>query len=322
MQPNITKEVRISTAILLSILCITIYITQEQIIPEYFFIDSQTINDLLKYHDLSNYPKNSFSTTAYIYETLGQTLSQALILLAALSTIAFICLNSRPSSFLAVAIIFTIPFCIFNLKYSKENLVILMNLTICLLLKHEKPGNAVKLIIIATSYTVYSYYFRPYFAFISILLPAIYIIVNNPNKRSIIITAIIIICLAIPSELWTQLQQSRDMVNEGREGLSNSKTAFTNLLEPNGFLSAIPNSLYGLVRFYFSPVFSFRPQEIVLSSVLWGVTALAFKKCNCKSPIFCLIASNFILQTFFEPDLGSFFRHMMAYIFCLYATTR
>ncbi|MDH1007226.1 hypothetical protein N5J43_24225 [Pseudomonas nicosulfuronedens] len=322
MQSNIAKEIRISTAILLSTLCIAIYIAQEQIIPEYFFIDSQTINDLLKYHDLSNYPKNSFSTTAYIYDILGQTLSQVIILLAALSTIVFICLNSRSSSFLTVAVLFTIPFCIFNLKYSKENFVILMNLTICLLLRHKKPGNTIKLIIIATTYITYSYYFRPYFAFISILLPAIYIIANTPNKRPIIITIIIIICFAIPAELWNQLQQSRDMVNEGREGLSNSKTAFTNLLEPNGFLSAIPNSLYGLVRFYFSPIFSFRAQEIVLSSVLWGVTALAFTKCNCKSPIFCLIASNLILQTFFEPDLGSFFRHMMAYIFCLYATTR
>lgn len=322
MRLNITKEVRLSTAILLSILCITIYIAQEQIIPEYFFIDSQTINDLIIYHDLSNYPKNSFSTTAYIYETLGPTLSQAIILLAALSTIVFICLNSRSSSFLAVAILFTIPFCIFNLKYSKENFVILMNLTICLLLRYEKPGNAIKLITISTFYIAYSYFFRPYFAFISLLLPAIYIITNTPNKRPIIIITIIIICLAIPAEFWTQLQQSRDMVNEGREGLSNSKTAFTNLLEPNGFLSAIPNSLYGLARFYFSPIFSFRAQEIALSSVLWGVTVLAFTKCNCKSPIFCLIASNFILQTFFEPDLGSFFRHMMAYIFCLYATTR
>lgn len=322
MHFSTTKELRLASSAILISICIFIYISQELLLPDYFFIDSQTIYELIKYHDLTNYPKNSFTTTAYIYKELGSVASQILILGTVVLTIIFITKNSKTVLFLAIAFLFTIPFCIFNLKPSKENIVIIINLTICITCRNGEKSNALKLLTISCAYFIYSYYFRPYFAFIAAIAPALYLIANNPGKRLILIAILLLACLMIPAELWNQLQLSRDIVNEGREGLSNSKTAFNNFLEPNGFLTAVPNSVYGLIRFYLSPIFSFRVQEIALSSILWGVTYLALKNCDLKSPISCLIAANLILQTFFEPDLGSFFRHMMAYIFCVYATPK
>lgn len=128
-----TSEQRIISFLLLTITCIVIYIYQEDFIPNYFFIDTQTIFDLIKYHDLNNYPENSFTTTAYIYKSLGPTASQLLILFSVISTILFITLNSKTIPFLAIAFLFTVPFCIFNLKLSKENIVILMNLSLCII---------------------------------------------------------------------------------------------------------------------------------------------------------------------------------------------
>ena len=319
---NVSPGARLLLCLLLIAFVLLIYMLQDVILSEKFFTDAGTINNLINYIDLGSAQTDSFVSTALFFNTLGYEGSQAFLLFAVISVVLLMSFRSKNYELVAFTLLYMIPFTLFNLKLSKEAIVIAMNLGCCLVCLSRK-SKTFKVIFIAATYLLYAYFFRFYYAFIAAGMVFITCYFSSSGRARIILLVIALAaCLALPSDVWTQLQLARDTVNTNREGLGNSQTIFTNLLTPNGIITALPNSLYAAVRFFFAPAFSFRPQELLLAVVLWSAIALMIKNKNYSHPLMALLMANFLIQTFLEPDLGSFLRHMTAYAFCLYAVPK
>lgn len=319
---NVTPGARLLLCILLIAFVLLIYMFQDVLLPKNFFTDAGTISNLINYIDLGSAQTDSFVSTAWVFSTLGYEGSQAFLLAGVICVVLLMSLRSRSYELIAFTLLYMVPFTLFNLKLSKEAIVIIMNFSCCLICL-TRYNKALKVILIAILYLLYAYFFRFYYAFIAAGMVFITCFFSSSGRmRTILLLMVLAVCLVLPSDVWTQLQLARDSVNANREGLGDSKTIFTNLLTPNGIITALPNSLYAAVRFLFAPAFSFRPQELLLAVVLWSVIILMFKNKNYSHPLMALLMANFLIQTFFEPDLGSFLRHMTAYAFCLYAVPR
>ncbi|AIY41798.1 L-lactate permease [Collimonas arenae] len=315
---RINPEMRVICAIFLLLLSGLIYFYQRVFLPDYFFIDEKTITDLIRYTDLDISLQDSFTSTAMVYAVIGPEWSQILLLLATGAVIVYVCKRSYRLIDLLFAFLLMLSFALFNLKLSKEVIVIVLNLVACSVCAMQL-SNRKKMMIIVSLYLLYAWKFRVYYAVIAVLMLALHVVAGSRGKlRVCLIVGMLLLCCAIPGDFWDQLQQARDVANANREGLSDSKTMFTNFLAPSGVLTVLPNALFAAMRFYFAPLFSVRAQEIILSSTLWLLTLVMFKRGNRSHPLFLLVAANFVIQTFFEPDLGSFFRHLSAYAFCVF----
>ncbi|WP_211474276.1 hypothetical protein [Collimonas humicola] len=315
---RINPEMRVVSAICMLLLSGLIYFYQRVFLPDYFFIDEKTITDLIRYTDLDISLQDSFTSTAMVYALIGPEWSQILLLLATAAVIVYVCKKSYRLIDLLFAFLLMLSFALFNLKLSKEVIVIMLNLIACAVCATQL-SNRKKITIITVFYLLYAWKFRVYYVVIAALMLAFHVIAGSRGKlRLWLVAGMLLLCCAIPGDFWDQLQQARDVANANREGLSDSKTMFTNLLAPNGVLTVVPNALFAAVRFYFAPLFSLRVQELFLSSTLWFLTLVLFKRRNYGHPLFLLLAANFVVQTFFEPDLGSFFRHLSAYAFCVF----
>jgi hypothetical protein len=271
------------------VLTAIIYMYQRAFLPAYFFTDEATIVNLMQYVDLRLMDKDSFVNTAAIFSLLGPTGSQVLLLAATSLVIFYVCKRSLRLIDLVFACVLMLSFTLFNLM------------------------------LVAALYLVYAWQFRAYYALIVAMMIIMHTVFHAEGKwRAALLFLLLLVCLALPGDFWNQLQQARDIVNMDRDGLSDSKTIFSNVLTPNGIMTAFPNAGFAALRFYFAPIFSLRVQEIFLSFTLWLLTFLMFRRRNHKHPLFLLLVANFAIQTFFEPDLGSFFRHLTAYAFCVF----
>ncbi|MDE1165595.1 MAG: hypothetical protein PW845_09440 [Pseudomonas sp.] len=316
---DVTLGARLLLCLLLMSFVFAIYLFQDVLLPKYFFTDAGTISNLINYVDLSSAQADSFVTTAWVFSALGEEGAQVFLLVGVICVVVLMSFRSRRYELMAFTVLYMLPFTLFNLKLSKEAIVIVMNFSCCLACLSGR-SKVFKVVFIASLYVLYAYFFRFYYAFIAAGMVFLTCFFSAHGRlRTGLLCLALVACVVLPGDVWTQLQLARDTVNTSREGLGDSKTIFSNLLTPNGVITALPNSLYGAVRFLFAPIFSFRPQELLLSMVLWSVIVLIVRNRNYSHPLMALLFSNFLIQTFFEPDLGSFLRHMTAYAFCLYA---
>lgn len=322
IRQNVTPGARLLLCLMLMAFVFAIYMFQDVILPKNFFTDAGTISNLINYVDLDSAQTDSFVSTAWVFSMLGYGGSQTFLLVSVICVVLLMSFRSRSYELIAFTLLFMVPFTLFNLKLSKEAIVIAMNFSCCLVCLSSR-SKVFKVVFVASLYMLYAYFFRFYYAFIAIGMVFLTCFFSSSGRtRTALLCLALAVCLALPADVWTQLQLARDTVNTSREGLNDSKTIFSNLLTPNGILTAIPNSLYAAVRFLFAPAFSFRPQELLLAVVLWSVIILMVRNKNYSHPLMALLAANFLIQTFFEPDLGSFLRHLTAYAFCLYAVPR
>ncbi len=316
---RVTLGARLLLCLLLMSFVFAIYLFQDVLLPKYFFTDAGTISNLISYVDLGSAQTDSFVSTAWVFSRLGGNGSQVFVVASVSCVTVLMSFRSWRYELVAFSLLFMLPFTLFNLKLSKEAIVIVMNFSCCLACLSAR-SKVFKVVFVALLYLLYAYFFRFYYAFIAAGMVFLTCFFSAQGRtRTALACVALLACLLLPGDVWTQLQLARDTVNTSREGLSDSKTIFSNLLTPNGIATALPNSLYGAVRFLFAPAFSFRPQELLLSMVLWSVILLMLKNKNYGHPLMALLCANFLIQTFFEPDLGSFLRHMTAYAFCLYA---
>ncbi len=301
--------------------CLALLVTlhQDELLPAYFFTDAGTISNLISYVDLQSAEQDSFVATAWVFKTLGGDGGQLLIILTVMAVCLLICHCIQTPLHLVVALVYLVPLLLYNLKLSKETIVLVLNLT-CIAVALLCRRHAMQVVLVVALYLIYACFFRVYYALVALLILFFGLFwAVKPPMRLVLLTLLVLACLAIPHDVWSNLQLPRDQVNQSREGLSDSKTLFTNLLTPNGLATVLPNSGYAAMRFYFAPLFSLRVQELLLAGVLWGVTLLLLSKRNPGHVLACIAIANFLIQTFFEPDLGSFLRHLCAYAFCLFA---
>lgn len=193
-------------------------------------------------------------------------------------------------------------------------------LTVCLLCLSASliKGRSAKISFFIFAMVVYAFFFRQYvllivavFVFLVIFrISALYV------RVSLILLAATVLLL-LPNELYYELQSSRDLVNQGRIGFSGEgfRTAFVNLVPPVDLVSFLQNYGYAFVKLNL-PIFGgIGLKEFVMTlqlAIIFFLLGSALMSPNFDVALPSLFfAAHLAVLLIFEPDLGSYLRHVL-----------
>lgn len=170
----------------------------------------------------------------------------------------------------------------------------------------------------ATVIVIYALIFRQYFLIVAALFLGLVIFRKMSwAPRIVVLLAVPIILLFIPKELYVTLQEQRDIVNQLRVGFSGSgnRTVFLNYMRPDGLYSFLINYGYAFLRLNF-PVFfgggGAKEIFLMVNILLYGWLlwiAVRARDARIWRPALLFMA-HFLTLMLFEPDLGSYLRHI------------
>lgn len=313
---------------LLILALVTIALTKENFLPEHFFYDANTIADFMRIKaQLST--SNSFSSTAALYQTIGakhdslifSLLSATLLILIFITYIG--ATGQRTISALAFAtIIFTSSLSTIFMSMLSKDLIALAVIAPCLLLLRK---SFIPWIIWLSLAIMYAYFFRNYWALFIIQLFATIGFAKkfkNPTLFfAMCIISIFILSIAFRILLNIDLDHYRLVVNDLRINgmVQDARTMITPFVKGGGVAISWTNTtLTWLTLMVPIPLLlTFELYYIVificittLFSLFWTSFISNFHK-ERDTKIFGSIVTAFtLIQSIFEPDYGSFIRHL------------
>ena len=172
-------------------------------------------------------------------------------------------------------------------------------------------------------YAAYAAIFRQYYFLIAgiWLGVMVFLYASWPWRIAILIT-VPLIMLLVPGHIYDAMQAPRDIANSMRVGFAGAgnRTAFVNLVKPDGLGSFVINYLYAAFRLNL-PIVEGGPKEayLFLNLCLYGwLTWTGLRSGNMRIAWPAgLFLSHILVLTIFEPDLGSYLRHVSTAIFLL-----
>ena len=207
----------------------------------------------------------------------------------------------------------------------KEIVIIFSYFLIYLNYQHFGKKEKITIILIILFILLYGYFARTYFLLIAFfyLILFIYVKISKIQRFYFSILSIIIFFM-IPLEYLYQLQSHRDLssyyriMNPSWEGF---RTSFINPLEISSHTNFLINYFYAFFRLNFPIFFQFTFKEIFHTLIIIGsLYIFFFKKINYKYVNYSfvinlkiIIFAHFIVLWLFEPDLGSYLRHLLSY---------
>ncbi|MEA1938817.1 MAG: hypothetical protein U9N14_06985, partial [Pseudomonadota bacterium] len=222
----------------------------------------------------------------------------------------------RTLSGLAIAVLIAIaPMILFMIRPSKEFFVMLLTLVALSVLCLRLPGG-LRVMLVAGLYCVYAYYFRIYYYLIALgfVCLAVFVFLPRSWRPAAIVVALLTLVL-VPDSIFMATQGTRDAVNELRyaTGDIGSRTAFINLLEPTNEISFIINYIYSIVRLNLAILFNLNLKELFLTVNVFVYAWLLYRGLHMDRTArlaALLLLAHFMVLWLFEPDLGSYFRHL------------
>jgi hypothetical protein len=179
-------------------------------------------------------------------------------------------------------------------------------------------SNVLAAMAVCALYCLYAIIFRQYFFLISAAFAGIMIFRRSPvTIKIIIIICTLLIMYFLPESIYKDLHDARDLVNRFRIGVSGSgyRTAFVNLVPADGLFNFLTNFGYAIIRLNFPVIFTPTPKEILLTAnvlVLGYLTVVGLSSNDRRiwRPA-SLFVAHFLVLMIFEPDYGSYLRHIM-----------
>ena len=138
----------------------------------------------------------------------------------------------------------------------------------------------------------------------------------SPRARLVVLGAVLLAGFGIPDDMLAPLQTVRDTLNEVRILFpeEDSRTAFMNLSDVIGWPNFLMNYGYAVVRLNVPILFSIAPQEALLTAVALTWLALVRRGVLSKDRpaqlASSLILAHMSVLWLFEPDLGTYLRHL------------
>lgn len=322
--------------------CLFLAVLNQDVLPAKYFFDSGNISSRFSFvHGLTL--NDSYNNTALFYELLLLSGSQhftAFLTDAIFTTFVIKCFSMpekmdwRAIHNIALCAFSALVGSVYLAQYSKEAIVML----IVFLFFGLSKGRAQQLIWIAIV-CFYSTYFRTYW-FLVLMLYVYYAIVFKISRNIFmiflsIIIAFLLLAIAFKAVLGVDLAYYRYAVNDARIYNTNANTLISPLL-PTGnvaleWLNAV---LQFFLMFFPFPLLTGNPVYLmfflVVASIgirIFGIlrsllNANKLKVPSRESRSLALILAFVTIQSIFEPDYGSYIKHLtpmlplILYIFC------
>lgn len=209
------------------------------------------------------------------------------------------------------------PILFFLSQFIKDTALVVFVIGSALVMRSRLPEIA-RIALVCAIYGVFALLFRQYYYLIIVAFLGLCLLRTLPSALQVAAMMVGVVALAfVPSDIFHQLQHARDSVNAFRIGrdIAGARTAFVNVVEPGGYGNFLINYGYAIARLHLPFLFGqFRMQEAYLLMNLaaygWLVwTGLRSRDRLVQTPVL-LVVSHFTVLMLFEPDLGSYLRHL------------
>jgi hypothetical protein len=279
--------------------------------------DAQSIASLSTQSDEVN-SFDGYAAMAFIYSHTTSIIRYLILVLFGLGFFSICAYRvNNIYNFTMLLYVSIAPILLFLCFFVKDTFYIPFMLASLFLLSKLK-NNMLATIFVACLYIIYGFIFRNYFLIISFIFVALILFRKSPGIfKFLIVISIPVVMMFIPDDIYTLIQQQRDIVNRGRIGYAGSgnRTAFVNLLPPEGVYSFFVNYAYAIVRLNLPVIFGAGLKEVFMMSNIIVLGLLVFVGLySSDSRIWrptILFCAHFLTLMLFEPDLGSYLRHIM-----------
>lgn len=277
-------------------------------------LDSQLIAQLA---DAGETEGGSYATMAVLYLLLPAGSHETVTVLVGLACIvAYFWQVRRREAAMTIAFLSLAPSILTLATFQKDTVLGVFVLSVfAVLLSRMKERT--KLLAILAIYGVYASFFREYFYIIAVFFVML-MLLRRGGKLAIFYSLILgmFSLFFVPPEVYEILQGSRDSINAhrlNRPEWQRPRTAFLNPVPPDGLWNFILNYVYAMFRLNFYVLISPGIREIFLlfNSIAYiGIFMWGFKQSGTVSMAAALGLAHLIVLHFFEPDNGSYIRHL------------
>jgi hypothetical protein len=260
---------------------------------------------------------NSYTATAYLFSFIPYYLLPAAVFLVGVVALSLFIwpLVSRTqiilASFLTIA-----PILLILTRPVKDTVVILLTIWVLYLIR-SRMGLVAKIAMIILIYSLYAYFVRQYYFLNAFAFLLVWIFINCDRKtKALMILFGIGVFFAIPGNIFMELQGVRDLHNMYRigSGEAGHRTAFVNALPPTDAINFIVNYLVAAFRLNFSFLFYPGIRELFLTLnvlIYLFLIRLGINSDNVTVRLAAaLLTAHILVLWIFEPDLGSYLRHL------------
>ncbi len=260
---------------------------------------------------------SGYTATAWLFSHLPGFLIQPAVLFIGGSSLIIFIWPLRTRTLLILASFITIaPIFLILTRPIKDTFVILLTMAVLFLLKSQlRP--LLKVFAISLIYVFYGYLFRRYYYLIALSFFVIFIFSSGGLRVKLLLALSgLAIFIAIPDNIFMQLQGTRDLNNVLRIGTDapGSRTIFLNPLPPTDAFNFLVNYVVAAFRLSFSFAFNLGPRELFLTFNVAIYFFLIWKgmrsdKSDARLAAHLVMAHISVLWIF-DPDLGSHLRHL------------
>lgn len=320
----------------LFILSVLFSFSKENLLPSYFFFDANTIFYYMSFVN-GLVPFDSYASTAAFYNFFSVDRDSYIFpIVSSVLLFSFFWLTAIEKRDRALSLFEFLLYCcclflsiIYMTLLSKDFIVFLLVFVFYLLSKRSVNRAVIFWILVSL---MYAYYFRVYWIIcISVFVSMYLILIMGMIRKPIyffLLCSLYLLFFAITFKyfLGIDIDNYRVAVNDVRLELNteNAKTMITPLINSNGVITGWLNVLYVLVTFFIPlPLLQLlSPYYIFISVFVMGLQIKMIKEL-CKEikknkeekdkrviAYVCIIFSFIIVQSLFEPDYGSYVRHL------------
>ncbi|MFL9932272.1 hypothetical protein P0D88_24250 [Paraburkholderia sp. RL18-103-BIB-C] len=317
--PRLSKGAVRLFASLAILLYVTMYWKAGSFLPEFVFRDSDKIQSQVS--GSSTYQDSSFDAVAKFYSALGGIGSNLFVAIVGAVFIWLMIGYSKRLGGLLLNTVLIAPCVFFNLFVaSKDTLVVLMSIVLVLI--GRRWGIRYLMVTAVVLYVGYALTVRIYFILILAIGLGVWIFrVASLRLKVVLILAALISVYVLPVATYFALMHPRDMAVDYLIAGSpyGARTGFYNPLEPISFTAFCVDYVYAILRLNIPVLFYPGPKEFVMEVFVWITAWSVFSRkperltgvdTGVMDVFACLIIGHVAVSMLFEPDLGSYIRHL------------
>lgn len=299
----------------------TLYLKASTFLPEFVFRDSDKIQSQIG--GSSTYQDTSFDAVAKFYASLGEIGTTVFVVSIGALFISMMIGYSRRLGSLIVNMVLLAPCVFFNLFVaSKDTLVVLIAVLLVLIARrfgvwHVAAASAVL-------YVGYAATVRIYFVLILAIASGAWLFrAAGPRGKLVLALAVLTGLYALPDPAYYAMLHPRDMAVDYLVSGSpfGARTGFYNLLPPHTFASFCADYFYAIAKLHLPVLFSPGPKELLMTALMSIVIASIFSRPARTDArmasinwLACLMIGHMAVSMLFEPDLGSYTRHLTSVV--------
>ncbi|QXT37991.1 hypothetical protein KV697_19830 (plasmid) [Sphingomonas sanguinis] len=259
---------------------------------------------------------DGYAAVSLIYAHTNEAIRLAMLIVFGVVTIGLLLWWLRMPRTLILALACLVPAWLLYLPlFTKDTFVtpVIIGSTLILTSLQRRP--IIRIGLTGVLYLLYAVIFRQYFIIIFAVWLGLLLLLKVDWRWRIVILAVVpLAAMLIPDSLYETLQMQRDIVNYTRLGGQGNRTAFMNLVQPDGLRTFPVNYFYAAWRLNFPIFVGGGPKEAYLF-VMLGVYVLLMirglrsgnSRVSWPAALFC---AHMLVLNIFEPDLGSYLRHL------------